>query len=191
MEKMPFQPDRAADWRGGLPVLEGSFVTLREVEARMGQPLWLALRQTEVIHLFAPVPEREEDFEVALAVLSAARPSGSAFVFAAEAAAPIGLIAVRALEPGFHTAEWAFGFAPEAWTTRAPLEALTMVRDFVFEAVGAHRLESRTLVESELRITCLRQLGALEEGWLRSSVRIGGRYADQRLWTIAKADRVN
>lgn len=191
LEKMPFQPDAAAEWRRGLPDLNGSFATVREAQVGIASALWSALCPTEVVHLFAPAPTTQDGFTSWLAQLLACREAGSGFGFVVEANIPVGVIAVRALEPGFQTAEWAFAFAPHAWTTHAVAEALTLVRDFVFETVGAHRIECRTFADSDLRIACLRQVGAAEEGRLRRSSRIDDQYVDQLLWSIVKADRLN
>jgi len=188
---MPFQPDQVAGWRRGLPDLDGSFATLREAHVDMGKALWRALCPTEIVHLFAPAPRTQDAFTLWLTELRASREAGSGFAFMAEANIPIGVIAVRALEPSFQTAEWAFAFAPDRWATHAVGEALTLVRDFVFETVGAHRIECRTFADSDLRIACLRRLGAAEEGRLRRSTRIDEDYVDQLLWSIVRADRLN
>ena len=74
MEKMPYlehadleavistvplaepQPQASNDWRGGLPVLTGSLVTLRELRAGDARSLFVALTTEEVTRFISPPP---------------------------------------------------------------------------------------------------------------------------------------
>ena len=189
---MPFHPALPATWQQTIPELQGDFVTLREVQPEMDKSLWQIIWPAEVAHLFPPAPRGEQEFRTVLMRLLEGRQSGCEVGFVAcVGSGPIGLVHVRALEPSFQTAECAFAFAPDCWSTQAPGEAIGLVRDFIFEVVGAHRIESRTLMNAGERIECLRRLGAREEGVLRRSARVSGGFEDQILWAIVKADRVN
>lgn len=188
MEKMPFQPQPDTGWRLGLPELAGSFVRLREVEPDEAPQFWATLWPREAAHVFVPLPCTADELRPLLRNLVEARQAGNGMAFTAHATAVIGLIHVRALEPSFETAECAFAFAPDAWMTPAPTEALVLVRDFLFETIGTRRIESRTVVSADRQIASLQRLGALQESVLRRSLPVAGGYADQILWAIVKDD---
>lgn len=192
MEKMPFHPRPEAAWRLGLPELTGSFVTLREVRPDEAPQFWASLWPQEAAHVFVPLPRTADELQPILGNLVEARQAGSGMAFTAHATAVIGLVHVRALEPSFETAECAFAFAPDAWRTPAPTEALVLVRDFLFETIGTRRIESRTVTSADRQIACLQRLGALQESVLRRSLPVAaGGYADQILWAIVKDDVVH
>jgi RimJ/RimL family protein N-acetyltransferase len=62
------------------------------------------------------------------------------------------------------------------------------VVDFVFERIGAHRLEARAAVLNGRGNGALKKLGAAREGILRKSLFRHGLYLDQLLWTILDED---
>jgi aminoglycoside 6'-N-acetyltransferase len=66
------------------------------------------------------------------------------------------------------------------------LEAAHLIGSFVFATLGTHRLESRVPLLNGRANGALRKLGAVQEGILRRSVRRGGDYIDQVLWSILK-----
>jgi ribosomal-protein-alanine N-acetyltransferase len=68
------------------------------------------------------------------------------------------------------------------------LEAARLVGSFAFGSVGAHRLEARVLLRNGRANGALRKLGAVQEGILRRSLRLGGEYLDQVLWSMLKED---
>ena len=63
-----------------------------------------------------------------------------------------------------------------------------LMRSLAFGSVGAHRLESRVLVQNGRANGALRKLGAVEECLLRKSFLRDGDYADQILWSIVEDD---
>lgn len=190
MEKMPFQPRPEAAWRLGLPELTGSCVTLREVRPEDTPELWAKLWLREAVQLFVPLPRTPDELRRMLSALIDARAAGSGVTFTVYAPDVIGLICVRALEPSFETAECAFAFGPGTAGTPAPIDALILMRDFLFDTVGTRRLESRTVVNDDQRIAYLQRLGMLQESVLRRSLPVAGGYADQILWAVVKDDGV-
>ena len=68
------------------------------------------------------------------------------------------------------------------------LEAARLVGSFVFGVVGTHRLEARVSVSNGRGNGALRKLGAVQEGVLRRSLRRGGEYLDQSLWSVLQED---
>ena len=63
-----------------------------------------------------------------------------------------------------------------------------LVGSFAFGTLGTHRLEARVLLQNGRANGALRKLGAVQEGVLRRSVRRGGEYFDQVLWSLLKED---
>jgi [ribosomal protein S5]-alanine N-acetyltransferase len=203
MEKMPHQPGDAPvvsslptaivpgrdpeDWRLGLPTLTGSMVTLREVSTSDAHALHAALTTSDVSHFVSPLPPTVDGFERFISVAQRRREAGEYACFAVvprNSELAVGRFQIRSLEPGFKTAEWEFALAVEYWGTGVFLDAARLTLDFVFAAIGAHRLEARVAVENDRGNRALRKIGAVRECELRGSFLRNGEYVDQRLWTI-------
>ena len=99
-----------------------------------------------------------------------------------------GLIQVRQLDPMFEAAEWECTLLPSARGTGVFVEAARLAGSFAFGTLNSHRLEARVLLQSGRGNGALRKLGAVQEGVLRRSVRYGGEYFDQVLWSMLKED---
>lgn len=207
MEKMPFQPhlERAvmaaepvgasrptmatvsSDWRDALPVLSGALVTLRELELSDAPSLLAMLSTEEVARFISPPPTTVEGFERFILWTHRERQNGTYVCFAVVPhgmTAAVGLFQVRALEPGFATAEWGFALGSAFWGTGIFMDAGRMVVDFAMDTIGVHRLEARAAVANGRGNGALRKLGAVQEGVLRRSFLRNGRYHDQVLWSI-------
>ena len=203
MEKMPYQPHLepvvatvplenppaagSADWRTGLPTLTGSMVMLRELRATDAASLLAALSTEEVSRFISPPPTTVEGFERFIQWTHRQRAAGQYACFAivprgSEEA--VGLFQVRALEPGFQTAEWGFAMASPYWGTGMFLDGAQLTLDFAFSAIGVHRMEARAAVQNGRGNGALRKLGAVQEGILRRAFLRRGEYLDQMLWTI-------
>ena len=199
--KLVFEPDvmadrqRAAvvssDWRERLPVLRGAGVTLRALQRSDAPVLSAMLATEEVTRSISPPPTTVEGFERFITWTERQRAEGRHLCFGIVpdgCDAAIGLIQVRALEPGFATAEWGFAIGSPFWGTGIFQKSARMVVDFAIEVVGAHRLEARASVSDGRGNAALRKLGAVEEGLLRKSFLRGGLYSDQILWSILEDD---
>ena len=119
------------------------------------------------------------------------RAAGLSFTYAivlTAARAIVGLAQVRQLDPTFEAAEWEVTLAPSARGTGIFLEAARLIGSFTFGTIGTHRLEARVLLQNGRANGAMRKLGAVEEGVLRRSVRRGGTYLDQVLWSLLKED---
>jgi ribosomal-protein-alanine N-acetyltransferase len=206
MEKMPYreQPDVAAppadgpsvqvvssDWRTGLPVLCGRQVTLRELRISDAPSLLAMLTTEEVTRFISPPPTTVEGFERFILWTHRQRVQGAYVCFAVVPEGyedAVGLFQVRQLEPGFETAEWGFALGSPFWGTGIFPEAARLVVDFVFETIGARRLEARAAILNGRGNGALKKLGAIREGILRKSLFRHGLYLDQFLWTILDED---
>lgn len=203
MEKLPHHPgaapvvslsrsaiDRACgpdDWRLGLPTLTGSMVMMREASTADAHALHAALTAGDASRFAAPPPPTVDRFERFIETAQRRRAAGEYACFAVvprNSEAAVGWFQVRSLEPGFKTAEWDFALAVEYWGTGVFVEGARLALDFVFAAIGAHRLEARVAVENGRGNGALRKIGAVRECVLRGSLLHDGKYRDQRLWTI-------
>jgi len=203
MEKMPFRPadtpivstlPAVAEstvgpnaWRTGLPTLTGSMVTLRELRASDAPALHAALTTAEVSRFISPPPTTVEGFERFIAWTHHQRAAGEYVCFAVvphNSETAVGLFQVRSLEPGFGNAEWGFALAEVCWGTGMFVDGARLALDFVFAAIGAHRLEARAAVQNGRGSGALRKIGAVRECVLRCSFLRHGQYLDQGLWTI-------
>jgi RimJ/RimL family protein N-acetyltransferase len=211
MEKMPFQPglevatlERVAttgsvpgspvttsDWRSGLPLLNGTTATLRELRTSDAASLLAMLGTDEVARFISPPPTTVEGFEQFIQWTQSQRLAGHYVCFAVVPAGydtAIGLFQVRQLEPGFATAEWGFAIGSGFWGTGVFLECARLVVDFAFETIGVRRLEARSCVRNGRGNGALRKVGALQEGVLRRSFYKNGEHLDQVLWSILRED---
>jgi ribosomal-protein-alanine N-acetyltransferase len=201
MEKMPYQsqfdtalapmpavlPRPTGNWRGGLPVLTGSLVTLRELRASDAPALFAALTTQQVSRFISPPPSSVDGFERFIAWTHRQRAAGQYVCFAVvpkNSDMPIGIFQVRSLEPAFGTAEWGFALAEEFWGSGVFIDGAKLVIDFAIEVIGTHRLEARAALKNGRGNGALRKVGAVQEGVLRRSFLRNGQYLDQALWTI-------
>ena len=136
MEKMPYRSELdstmigsefiatvsadvvSTDWRDGLPVLSAKGVTLRELRITDAPSLFAMLTTEEVSRFISPPPSTVEGFERFIAWTIRQRRVGSYACFAVtleSSDTAIGIFQLRALEPGFGTAEWGFAIGSPYW----------------------------------------------------------------------------
>jgi ribosomal-protein-alanine N-acetyltransferase len=183
--------ETAPDWRNSLPELEGRHVTLREPRAEDATSLFSLLSTDDVSRFISPPPPTVEGFERYVAWSQRQRAAGQYVCFAIVprgGESPIGLIHVRALEPGFGTADWGFAIASEFWGSGIFTEAAELVLEFAFDVLHAHRLEARAALCNGRGNGAMKKLGAEREGVLRHSFFRNGDYLDQVLWAILQED---
>jgi ribosomal-protein-alanine N-acetyltransferase len=183
--------ERASDWRSALPELVGRRVMLREPRAGDATALFSLLSTEEVSRFISPPPPTVEGFERYVSWTHRHRAVGQYVCFAIVplgADAPIGLIHVRALAPGFATADWGFAIGSEFWGTGVFAEAAELVLDFTFDVLGTHRLEARAALCNGRGNGAMKKLGAEREGILRHAFFRNGEYLDQVLWSILQDD---
>jgi RimJ/RimL family protein N-acetyltransferase len=184
-------PVAAADWRAELPTLTSRTVTLREPIAQdLGALVDLfSIGDASRFDLESPVTDLAvQDF---IERARRAREAGQSFTYAVTLGAGrslVGLVQVRQLDPAFEGGEWDGTLAPSSRGTGVFLEAARLIGSFAFSSIGAHRLEARVLLQNGRAHGALRKIGAVQEGVLRHSVRRGGEYLDQVLWSVLKDD---
>jgi RimJ/RimL family protein N-acetyltransferase len=181
----------ATNWHSELPTLAGRFVVLREIGPQDLGPLvdLLSLSDATRFGLDEPVSEVSAQELIERALRD--RASGLSFTYVvtlAGARTVVGVLQVRQLDPGFEAAEWECTLAPSSRGSGVFLEAARLAGSFTFGALGAHRLEARVLLQNGRANGALRKLGAAQEGVLRRSIRRGGEYLDQVLWSMLKED---
>jgi ribosomal-protein-alanine N-acetyltransferase len=183
--------DTMNDWRLALPELEGRRLTLREPRADDAPSLFSLLSTEDVSRFISPPPASVEAFERYVEWSHRQRAAGLYVCFAIVlrgADTPIGLAHVRALGPGFGTADWGFALGSEFWGKGIFTEAAALVLDFAFDVLRTHRLEARAAVCNARGNGAMRKLGAEREGILRHAFFRDGDYVDQVLWSILADD---
>src|SRR5438105_4075725 len=184
-------PIIATNWRSELPSLVGRIVTLREPAAPDLGPLVDLLSLTDASRFGLDEPISELSAQEVIDRAARDRTAGTAFTYVisvTNSRGLVGLCQVRQLDPAFEAAEWELTIAPSSRGTGIFLEAARLVGSFTFGTLGTHRLEARALLENGRANGALRKLGASQEGVLRRSVRRGGEYFDQVLWSLLKED---
>ena len=153
--------------------------------------LFSLLCAEEVSRFISPPPPSVESFERYVAWARRQRAAGLYVCFAIVLRAsdtPIGIVHVRALGPGFGTADWGFALASEFWGTGIFTEAAELVLDFTFDVLHTHRLEARAARCNARGNGAMKKLGAEREGVLRHAFFRNGDYLDQVLWSILSED---
>lgn len=179
------------EWQFGLPTIQGSKITLREVRDTDAESLLAMLTTADVAEFVAPLPRTVDGFSAFIAETHVQRMLGNSFCFAIVPDGyedAMGLFQVRQLEPGFDSAEWGFAIGSPFWGSGIFVEGARAVIDFSFGVVGVHRLEARSIATNARANAALRKVGACQEGFLRRSFRKNGRLLDQLMWSIVKDD---
>lgn len=180
-----------SDWRRELPTLTSRLVTLREPVSEDLGPLVDLLSIADATRFGIEEPVTDVAVQLFIERTAHDRQAGAAFsyvVLHGASRAVVGLVHVRGLDPTFETAEWECTIAPSSRGSSVFLETARLVGSFVFGAIGAHRLEARVLLQNGRANGALRKIGAVQEGILRRSIRRGGEYVDQVLWSVLKDD---
>lgn len=181
----------SGDWREGLPVLGAGTVVLRELRSADAPALLRMLTTAEVARFISPPPTTVDGYERFIAWTHQERAAGRHVCFAIVPAGfdtVIGIIQVRALEPGFAAAEWGFAVGSPFWGTGMFMDAARATIEFVFETVGVVRLEARAAVSNGRGNGALAKLGAVREAVLRRSLNRHGEFLDQALWSLLRQD---
>jgi RimJ/RimL family protein N-acetyltransferase len=187
---LPVVPN-TTDWRQAVPVLTGRRLTLRELRVDDAATLFSMLSTHETARFISPPPTTIDGFQrfVEWAILERERGNYICFAIVPEGmSSAVGLFQVRALEPGFGTAEWGFALGSPYWGSGLFVEGARLVLDFAFETVGIHRIEARASIANGRGNGALRKIGAVQEGVLRRSFLRNGEYHDQVLWSVLKED---
>jgi [ribosomal protein S5]-alanine N-acetyltransferase len=174
-------------WQHISPVLKGFRVTLRELRSTDAVGLLSAIATNEVARFISPPPDTVDGFEQFIARARRQRATGEGICFGvltAGYAAPVGLFQVRRNEPRCTIAEWGFALGSEFWGEGLFYAAAPLVIDWVFETLGALRLEARSATTNGRGNGALHKLGAVQEAVLRRSLLRDGEYFDQALWTL-------
>lgn len=179
------------NWREALPSLVGEGLTLRELRLSDAASLLTMLATEEVARFLSPPPTTVEGFERFIEWTTNKRAEGTYVCFAVVPRGldhAVGFFQVRALEPGFATAEWGFALGQAYWGSGLFIEAATHTLDFAFTQLGVLRLEARAAVRNGRGNGALRKIGAVCDAVLRQSFRKDGQALDQVLWSILATD---
>ena len=173
-----------------LPVLEGRHVTLRAIRPSDATSLHSMLTTTEVARFISTPPPTVEAFERFIGRVSRQR-TGKHICYAVTlkgSDTAVGMFQIRELEPKFQTAEWGFALGSAFWGTGVFAESAQLILQFVFLALGVHRLEARVAVRNGRGSRALQKVGAVQEGVLRRSLLSNGEFVDQVLYSIVQDD---
>ena len=190
-----------AAWRDKLPVLRSGDVVLREVQVSDAPVLASLLSTPEMTRYISTPPSSVEGYEQFIAASQRAREKGEGACFTVtfgDRDTPIGLFQVRVTSAGAaaaeglsaarDSAEWGFAVAPQFWGSGVFPVAASLVLEFVFQQMGAHRLEARCALKNGRGGKALTKVGAVPEGILRKALLCGDEHLDQVLYAIVADD---
>jgi RimJ/RimL family protein N-acetyltransferase len=178
-------------WTVRLPTLEGSVVTLREIDQLDVQALVDALEPADLEVAFEPAPTTLDEFRRYVSWIQLQRTEGRAAGFAIVprgARQAAGLLQIRRADLPGAVAEWGIVLASGYRGTGAASEAARLAAGFAFETLGVNRLETRASGVNAGSVRLLRKLGAVREAHLRQSFAHGSEVVDDDLWAILKSD---
>ena len=178
-------------WRTELPTLVGRAVTLREPASQDLGPLVDLLSLSDATRFGLEEPVSDVSVRELIDRVGRERANGVSFTYAITltgARILVGLLQVRSQDPAFEAAEWECTIAPSSRGSGVFIDAARLVGSFAFGTLRSHRLEARVLLQNGRANGALRKLGAVQEGILRRSVRRGGEYCDQVLWSLLTED---
>ena len=181
----------STDWRRHLPVLAGNGVRLRELRMTDAASLFAMLTAEEVTRFISPPPASVEVFERFIAWTLGQQLRGEHLCFAVTLQGydtAIGIFQVRRIDADFTTAEWGFALGSPFWGTGIFEESARLTLNFVFNALGVHRLEARAAARNGRGNGALLKMGAVQEGLLRRSFLRNGEYLDQVMYSILAED---
>ena len=165
---------------------------LREVKSSDARSLFaLITKDPKVEEYISPPPPSENAFAGFIIWSHRERAAGRAICFAVVPSGQkraVGLFQVRALEPGFFIAEWGFALGSAFWSTGIFEEAATLVADFAFDVLGAHRIEGRAAKSNVRANAALTKIGAVGEAILKGALQRDRKYHEQLLWTIIREE---
>jgi ribosomal-protein-alanine N-acetyltransferase len=180
-------PATRHDWRSGLPILNGSIITLRELRPSDATALLASLGSAEVTRLISPPPPTVEGFEKFIAWTTRQREAGKSIAYGVTLKGSdvvVGLFQVRSIKAGFGVAEWGFALGSAFWGTGIFLDAAHLVLDFAFDCIGVHRIEAKAAVKNGRGNGAMQKLGMVQEAVLRRSFLRNGVYLDQACWAL-------
>ena len=178
-------------WRHGLPVLTDGMVTLREVELRDAAALFEAASSPDVEQHIARPPSTQEGFRHFIRWARRERRNNRHASFAVIPAghdAPVGLIQMWPIGPGFHTAEWGALVDPHYWGSEVFVRGSLLLFAYAFGELGVRRLEARACLDNQRGHAALRKLGARQEMSVHGPCRCGCASTAHVMWSILAED---
>ena len=179
------------NWRASLPVLQAGAATVRELRLSDAASLLAFLSTEEVSRFISPPPTTVAGFERFIEWAQRERAVGNYVCFGVVPSGfnqAVGLFQVRPRNGSFEISEWGFAIGYSFWGTGLFVDAARAVMRFMFDTVGAQRLEARSSVQNGRGNGALQKLGAMREGVLRRAFLREGVYHDQILWSIVATD---
>jgi ribosomal-protein-alanine N-acetyltransferase len=184
--------DPQGAWIGGVPTMGTQATTLRALLPTDAETLFSLLTTEPVGQFILPPPHSVEDFGRFIDWTQRQQEAGRHLCFGIVPPGQdtaVGVIQVRREASDCSTAEWGFVLSERFWGTGLFMASAELVLQFLFDTVGIHRLEARTIVGNARASGALKKLGAVQEGLLRGGFGRNGEYFDQILWSILAEDR--
>jgi RimJ/RimL family protein N-acetyltransferase len=174
-----------------VPTLTGAGVVLRPLRSSDAASLVALLTSPDVARFIAPPPATVDGFALFIERVNHQAWYGKHACFAVTLSdhdTAVGLFQVREVEAESRTFEWGFAIGSPFWGTGVFQATASQVLAFLFERMGAHRVEARAAVRNGRGARALQKLGAVQEGVLRRAFLREGQYLDQVLYAIVEDD---
>ncbi|MEW5983842.1 MAG: GNAT family N-acetyltransferase [Acidobacteriota bacterium] len=179
-------------WTKAVPVLAGSRVMLREMQAEDGESLLRVLEPQDIEACIEPAPATANMFGRYIAWARRQRESGLVVSFAITVdggSEPVGMMQIRSRGSGFTIGEWGIVLARGCQGTGVVDEMMRLAFGFMTRTLGIRRLEARVPHSNLLVVGVLRRHGFVREARLRGSFVTGEECRDDELWVFRAGDR--
>jgi RimJ/RimL family protein N-acetyltransferase len=180
-----------ATWQSGIPVRTGEIVQVREVCTADAPALAELLTDPVVIQHVSPPPGNTSAFEAFIERSQQQRRRGEGVCFGIVPHgldSAVGIIQLRALDPGLFAAEWGFALGAAFWGTGTFIDAANLVAEFAFDIMHVHRIEARAVEANGRGNGALQKIGAKAEGSLSRAFKRDGNYLTQMMWGLTAED---
>lgn len=179
----------ATPWGARLPVLRSARLRARELRLSDAPALNAIASSPEVVRFVWPPPPDVAATRRFIAHAIAERRAGRYLCYGITEALTgrlLGLFEVRRLQPDFFRVEVGLFIAPSHWRRGFCHEGGRLILAFLFDQVGACRIECRSAVTNVRARGALEKLGFRREGRLRGAFVVGGRSLDQYLFSLTR-----
>ena len=192
----PGDPDprgtRVSVVKDALPTLRGERVSLRQLREEDADALFRVFSDPEVTRYWSSPPMTDRiEARALLAEIDTLREEGTLLqwgIVEAGGGSVVGTATLAEINREHRRAELGFALRRGLWGRGLASEAVSLLLDQAFGAMGLHRIEADTDPGNQSAMRLLERLGFRREGYLPQRWFVGGQWHDTVLFGLLKPD---
>lgn len=192
----PGDPDprgtRVSVVKDALPTLRGERVSLRQLREEDADALFRVFSDPEVTRYWSSPPMTDRiEARALLAEIDTLREEGTLLqwgIVEAGGGSVVGTATLADINREHRRAELGFALRRGLWGRGLASEAVSLLLDQAFGAMGLHRIEADTDPGNQSAMRLLERLGFRREGYLPQRWFVGGQWHDTVLFGLLKPD---